>query len=49
MAGLSPRLGSGACIFLDLFQDLTGAILSAVGDVPVDSEAQVVISSILRI
>nr|CAB3492668.1 unnamed protein product [Digitaria exilis] len=33
-----PRLGTGARIFLDLFQDLTGAILSVVGDVPLDSE-----------
>ena len=47
--GSSPRLGTGARIFLDLFQDLTGTILSVIGDVPVDSEAPVVTSSILRI
>jgi hypothetical protein len=29
------------CIFLDLFHDLTGIILSLVGDVTVDSEAPV--------
>jgi hypothetical protein len=33
----SPRLGMGVCIYLDLFQDLLGAILSVVGDVPVNS------------
>ena len=47
--GSSPRLGTGARIFLDLFQDLTGTILSVIGDVPVDSEAPVVTSSISRI
>ncbi|KAF8760449.1 hypothetical protein HU200_010160 [Digitaria exilis] len=47
--GSSPRLGTGARIFLDLFQDLTGAILSVVGNVPVGSEAPVVTSSIWRI
>jgi len=40
---LSPRLDTGAHIFLDLFQDLT-AILSVVGDVLVDSEVPVVTS-----
>ena len=47
--GSSPRLDNGACIFLNLFQDFTGAILLVVGDVPVDSEAPVVTSSISRI
>jgi hypothetical protein len=41
-------LDQGARIFLNLFQDLTGAIFSTVGDMPVDSETHVV-SSILRI
>jgi len=45
----SPRLGAGARIFLDLFHDLTGTILSVVGNVPADSEAPVVTLSILRI
>jgi hypothetical protein len=45
----SPELGTDAHIFLDLFQDLTGAILSVVGDVSVDSEALAVTSSILKI
>jgi hypothetical protein len=35
--------------FFDSFQDLTDAILPVVGDVPVDSEATMVTSSILRI
>jgi hypothetical protein len=35
--GLSSRLGTDIYIFLDLFRDLTGAILSLVDDVPVDS------------
>ena len=48
--GSSPRLGTGAhIIFLGLFQDLTCAILSVVGDVPLDSEAPMVISLISRI
>jgi hypothetical protein len=46
--GSSPRLGMGVCIYLDLFQDLTGAMLSVVGDVPVNSEAPVVTSSTSR-
>jgi hypothetical protein len=46
--GSCPRLGTGARIFLDLFQDLTVFVLSVVGDVPVDSEAPVVTSSIPR-
>ena len=45
----NPRLGTGACIFLNLFQDLTGTILSVVGNVPADSEAPVVTLPILRI
>ena len=40
---------TGVRIFLNLFQDLTGAILSVVGDVSVDNEAPVVTSSISRI
>ena len=40
---------TGVRIFLNLFQDLTGAILSVVGDVSIDSEAPVVTSSISRI
>ena len=47
--GSSPRLDNGARIFLNLSQNLTGAILLVVGDVSVDSEALVVISSISRI
>ena len=39
-------IGTGACIFVDLFQILIGTILSTVGDVPVDSEASLVTSSI---
>jgi len=46
---LSSRLGTNARFFLDLFQDLTGDILSVVDDVPVDSKASVVILSILTI
>jgi hypothetical protein len=38
---LNPRLGTGARIFLDLFN---GAMFSVVGDVPVDSETPVVTS-----
>ena len=47
--GSSPRLSTSARIFLNLFQDLTCAILSVVGDVLVDSETPVVTSSISRI
>ena len=47
--GSSLRLGTGVRIFLNLFQDLTGAILSVVANVSVDSEALVVTSSISRI
>jgi hypothetical protein len=43
--GSNPRLGMDVCIHLDLFQDLTDAMLSVVGDVPVNSEAPVVTSS----
>lgn len=46
--GSSPRPGMGARIFLDLFQDLSGAILSVVGDVSVDSEVSVVTLSISK-
>ena len=45
-SGLSSRLDTGVRIFLDLFQDLTAIVLLVVGDVPVDSEAHVVTSSI---
>jgi hypothetical protein len=41
-------LNLGVCIYLDLFQDLTGAMLSVVGDVPVNNEAPVVTSSTSR-
>jgi hypothetical protein len=34
----------GVRIFLNLLHDLTGAILSAVGDVPIDNEAHMVTS-----
>jgi hypothetical protein len=47
--GLSPRLGTGARIFLNLFQDLTSVILLVVDDVSVNSETIVVTSSIPRI
>jgi hypothetical protein len=33
--GSSPRPSMGVCIYLDLFQNLTGDMLSVVGDVPV--------------
>ena len=46
--GSSPRLGMGVRIYLDLFQDLTGDVLSVVCDVPVNSEAPVVTSSTSR-
>jgi len=42
--GLSPRLGTGDRIFLDLLQDLTVLPLSVVGDVHVDSGAPVMTS-----
>jgi hypothetical protein len=42
--GSSPRLGTGARTFLDLFQNLTALCFSMVGDVPVDSETPVVTS-----
>jgi hypothetical protein len=38
----------GVCIYLDLFQNLTNAILSVVVDVPVNSKAPVLTSSISR-
>ena len=47
--GSSPRLGTGARIFLDLLQSLTSTILSVVDDVLIDSEAYVVTSSISKI
>jgi hypothetical protein len=46
---LSLRLGAGAHIFFDLFRDLTNFILSLVGDVPVDSEVQMVTLSVSMI
>ena len=46
LRGSNFLLGTGACIFVDLFQILIGTILSTVGDVPVDSEASLVTSSI---
>jgi len=43
----SLRLDTGVRIFLDLFiSAINGAMLSVVGDVPVDSEAPVVTSAI---
>ena len=45
----SSRLGTAACIFLDLFQDLIGDILSVVGDMPVIRETSMVASSSSRI
>ena len=47
--GSSPRLSTSARIFLNLFQDLTCAILPVVGDVLVNSETPVVTSSISSI
>ena len=44
----SPKLGMGARIYLKLFQDLTGDVLSVIRDVPVNSEASVVTSSTSR-
>jgi hypothetical protein len=41
---LSSQLGNGACILLDIFQDLTDAIFLVVGDVFVDSKTLVVSS-----
>jgi len=46
---IRPRLCTSAPIFLDLFQNLTVAILLVIGDVPIDCEASVVTSPILRI
>ena len=46
--GSNSRLDMGARIYLDLFQDLTGDVLSVVGDVPVNSETPVVTSSTSR-
>jgi hypothetical protein len=37
----SSRLDMGVCIYLDLFQDLTGAMILVVGEVPVNSDALV--------
>lgn len=45
----SPRLSTGARIFLYLFQNLIGVILSVVGDMPIDNEVPTVTSSISRI
>jgi hypothetical protein len=45
----SPRLSMCAHIFLDLFQDLTGTILSLVCDVPVDSDTSVRVCKRLRL
>lgn len=42
-------LASTTRIFLDLFHDLTDAILLVVGDMPLDTEAPVVTLSISRI
>lgn len=47
--GSSLRLGTGVRIFINLLQELTGTILSVVGNVPVDSEAHVMTSLISRI
>ena len=44
----SPRLDMGARIYLKLFQDLTGDVISVVRDVPVNSEAPVVTLSTSR-
>jgi hypothetical protein len=38
----------GVCIYLDLFQDLIGPMLSVVGDVAINSEATVVTLSTSR-
>ena len=46
--GSSHRLGTGACIFSRIILGFNGIMLSVVGDVPVDSEASVVTSSISR-
>ena len=45
----SSGLSTGACIFLNLFQDLTGALISLVSGVTIDSETFVVTSSISSI
>lgn len=42
-------LGTGACIFLNLFHNLIGVILSAVDDVLIESEMPMVNSSTSRI
>ena len=47
--GLNPQFGTSAHIFLNLFQDLTGDILSVVGNVLVDSKTSVMTSSISKI
>lgn len=47
--GSSPQLDIGARIFLDLFQNLNGVILSVVGGMLVDSDTLVVTSSISKI
>jgi hypothetical protein len=39
--GSSSRLGMDVCIYLDLFQDLIGAMLSEVGDAPINSDQNV--------
>jgi hypothetical protein len=42
--GSSPRLDTDVRIFLNLFLGFNGAMLSVVGDVPVDNEVSVVTS-----
>ena len=44
--GSSLRLGTDTRIFLDLFQDLSSAILSMVGDVPADNVSSLLTLSI---
>jgi hypothetical protein len=44
----SYRLGMGVFIYQDLFQDFPDANFSLVGDVPINSETYVVISSTSR-
>lgn len=46
---LRSRFNIDTRIFLNLFQDLTGVILLLVGNVPIESDAPVMTSSILRI
>jgi hypothetical protein len=36
--GSSSRFNTSVCIYLDLFLDLTGAMLSVVGDLPVNRQ-----------